>query len=230
MCVCVCVCVCVIFVLSVLYTNIWVFTYIFFPADLGSKRFSCGQIVDEIGNHLLGCGQNNVTTRRHDALCDVLFYALLVDNGNYRKGQRCNTDTCARQGDIFHPDFEQGYATYFDLTVRNTMQPSFLTQSAYNAGNAAAPGEMEKDHRHEANVTSTGSIFHFLVCESLGLWLPHSLEVLKTIARRLSFTRNLAVSQVVSSIHEQLSVKLWLYNAKMIWHRLALDCTNMFSE
>ena len=91
-------------------------------------------------------------------------------------------------------------------------------------------GEREKDSRHEANVTSTGSIFHPLVCESLGLWSPHSLEVVKTIARRLSFKRNLTVSQAVRDIDEQLSVKLWLYNAKMIWHRLALDCTNMFFE
>ena len=72
-----------------------------FPSDLGSKRCSCGQILDKFGAHLLGCGQNNIRTRRHDALCDVLFHALLVDNGNCRKEQRCNTDTCARLGDIF---------------------------------------------------------------------------------------------------------------------------------
>ena len=57
------------------------------------------------------------------------------------------------------------------------MQPSYVTQTAYSAGNAAGAGEREKDQRHEANVASTGSIFHPLVCESLGLWSPHSLEV-----------------------------------------------------
>ena len=89
-------------------------------------------------------------------------------------------------------------------------------------------GKGKKDQHHEANVTSTGSIFHPLVCKSLGMWSPHSLEVLKTIARRLSFKRNLTVSQAVSNIQEQLSVKLWLHNAKTILHRLALDCTDMF--
>ena len=140
-----------------------------FPADLGSKRCSCGQILDKFGDHLLGCGQNNIKTRRQDALCNVLFHALLVDNGNCRKEQRCDNDTCARLGDIFHPDFEQGRATYFDVTVRNTMQPSYVTQTAYSAGNAAAAGEREKDQRHKANVTSTGNIFHPPVCESFGL-------------------------------------------------------------
>ena len=32
-----------------------------FPADLGSKRCSCGQILDKFGDHLLGCGQNTPT-------------------------------------------------------------------------------------------------------------------------------------------------------------------------
>ena len=73
-------------------------------------------------------------------------------------------------------------------------------------------------------------VFSTLLCENLGLWSPHRLEVLKTIARRLSFKRNLTVSQAVRDIHEQLSVKLWLYNAKMIFHRLALDCTDMIFE
>ena len=134
-----------------------------FPADLGSKCCSCGQILDKYGDHLLGCGQNNIRTRRHDALCNVLYHALLVDNGNCRKEQRCNTNTCARPGDIFHPDFEQCRATYFAVTVRNTMQPSYVTQTAYSVGNAAAAGERERDQHHEANVTLTESIFHPLV-------------------------------------------------------------------
>ena len=39
------------------------------------------------------------------------------------------------------------------------------------------PGAGERDK----DVTATGSIFHPLVCKSLGLWSLHSLQVLKTI-------------------------------------------------
>ena len=80
------------------------------------------------------------------------FSRFLVDNGKCRKEQRCKTDTCARPGNIFHPDFEQGHATYFDVTVRNTMQPSYVTQTVFSVGNAAPAGEREKDQCHEANV------------------------------------------------------------------------------
>ena len=106
------------------------------------------------------------------------------------------------------------------------MQPSYVTQTAYSAGNAK---KGKKDQRHEANVTSTGYISTLLCANLLACGQsPHSLEVLKTIARRLSFKRNLTVSLAVSNIHEQLSLKLWLYNVKMILHRLALDCADMF--
>ena len=31
-----------------------------FPSNLGSKRCFCGQILDQFGDHLLGCGHNNL--------------------------------------------------------------------------------------------------------------------------------------------------------------------------
>ena len=50
--------------------------------------------------------------RRHDALCDVIFNVLLVDNVNCRKEQRCNSNNNMRHSNVFHPDFEQGLPTY----------------------------------------------------------------------------------------------------------------------
>ena len=72
-------------------------------------------------------------------------------------------------------------------------------------------------------VSSTGSIFYPVVVESLGLWSPNSLQVLKTIARRTSFDYNATVSQCMCNLLQQLSCKLWLYNARMILARVDLD-------
>ena len=60
----------------------------FFPSIAGFKRCACGQTLDQFGDHLLGCGNNNLRIRRHDALADVLFHALQADNSNCRKEQR----------------------------------------------------------------------------------------------------------------------------------------------
>ena len=93
-----------------------------------------------------------------------------------------------RPGDVFHPDFEQGLPTYFDLTVRNSLQPLYIAQAAQHAGVAKEAGEKEKDCRHEGLVTATGSVFHPLVVESLGLWSPHvQLESHQDDGKKISF-------------------------------------------
>ena len=84
------------------------------PADLGSKRCSCGQILDKFGDHLLGCSQNNIRTRRHDALFDVLFHALLVDNGNCRRNNAATL--------ILVPD----RVIFFILTLNKAMPPILI--------------------------------------------------------------------------------------------------------
>ena len=84
---------------------------------------------------------------------------------------------------------------------------------------------MEKDERHHLNVSSTGSFFHPLVVETLGLWTASSLQVLKIIARRASFKHTVSISQSVCHFHQQLSTRLWCSNAKMILARCSLDGT-----
>ena len=59
--------------------------------------------------------------------------------------------------------------------------------------------------------------------ESLGLWSPNSLQVLKAIARRTSFHNNATGSLCMCNLLQQLSCKLWLYNVRMILARVDLD-------
>ena len=84
----------------------------FFPPPPSSKRCFCGQVLDSYGDHLLGCGEGNWRNRRHNALADVVFEALLSDNANCRREQRLCGDSNARPGDVYHPDFERGRPTY----------------------------------------------------------------------------------------------------------------------
>ena len=108
--------------------------------------------------------------RRHDALCDVIYHALLQDNTGCRKEQRCAGSRLDRPGDVFHPDFVHGKPAYFDVTVRCPLQESLLGRSAVSAGVAAAKGEEDKDAHHDELVQAAGGVFVPLVVESLGLW------------------------------------------------------------
>ena len=69
----------------------------------------------------------------HDALCDVIFHALLQDNSSCKREQNCDFHLDC-PGDVFHPDYLYGKPAYFNVTVRNPLRDSLLSQSAVLAG------------------------------------------------------------------------------------------------
>ena len=193
-----------------------------FPAPPSSVRCPCGTVIDPHGDHVLGCGHGSLRNKRHDALCDVIFNSVLVDNHDCKKEQRCNSHNNARPGDVFHPDFLQGRAAYFDITVMNSLQTSYLLESATQPGAAAAGGDSEKIARYQEEVNAARCDFYPLVVETLGVWSPSSLETLKIIARRTVLTTGTTVSKAIQHLLQQLSFSLWRYNAKLILDRLAI--------
>ena len=121
-----------------------------------------------------------------------------------------------------------GRPGYFDVTVCNTMQSSFISKAAITAGVIAEAAEAEKDQRHEANVGKAGDHFYPLVVETLGLWSPFSLATLKSIAPKVAVIQAFPFSQVLKHLHEQLSIKLWTYNCRMLHSRMLLEVNDVF--
>ena len=74
------------------------------PVFSGSLRCSCGTVIDDFGDHILGCGSGPMRIRRHDVICDVIWHALLQDHSGCKKEQQCGFDL-DHPGDVFHPDF-----------------------------------------------------------------------------------------------------------------------------
>ena len=107
-----------------------------------------------------------------------------MDNEGAQLEQRCGPDTNSRSGDIFHPDFTDGRPGYFDVSMRNIMQPPYITKSAISARAAAMAAEEEKDPRHDSKVNAAEGYFYPIIVESFGLWTPSSLATLKVIASK----------------------------------------------
>ena len=103
------------------------------------------------------------------------------------------------------------------------MLPQFISPAASQPGAAAEAGGKEKDGKHNDDVTKAGSMFYPLVLETLGFWSPHSLKTLKIIAKRAAIYNSITSSQAVCNLHEQLSVTLWKFNARMLLDRLILE-------
>ena len=134
-----------------------------FPPPCRVIRCLCGHVLDEFGDHLLGCGRRALRTKRHNALTDILFHYVLSDNSDCKIEQGCSSTNYKKPGDIFHPDFLDGRSAYFDLTVRNSLFPNIISVAATQPGAAAEAGERYKDGKHNEDVTRAGSTFYPLV-------------------------------------------------------------------
>ena len=108
------------------------------------------------------------------------------------------------------------------------MQPSYVSKAAIKPGAAAEAGEIEKDEKHDRVVTQAGGHFYSLIVETLGHWSPSSLETLNTIASKASSMNSIPFSQTYSNLMEQLSVRLWQYNDKLLYSRLNLDSDDLW--
>ena len=183
-----------------------------------SFSYSCHQLVDRFGDHLIGCGHGPLRIRRHNALCNIIYYALLEDNSEVRREQGVSGESSSRPGDVFHPDFHNGHPTYFDISVRSAVHSGVIVHSAVSPGFAALRGEMEKDARHRELVEASGGVFFPLVVDDFGVWTPSSIKVLRSVARTSTVRNGLSVSTSFRHLVERLCVQLYRYNAKMILH------------
>ena len=75
---------------------------------------------------------------------------------------------------------------------------------------------------------AVGGEFYPLVVETYGFWTPASLQTLKLTFSRVSAVTIYSFSQMQKNLMQQLSIKLWMYNARMIYHRLLVDTVEVF--
>ena len=112
-----------------------------------------------------------------------------------------------------------GHPGYFDVSVRNTLQPAFLIRGALRAGVAADAGLQAKDAHHLEAVEQSGGDFYPLVVETFGVWAAPSLDILHQVAATFS---ELPIHRAFKNLLQQLSVTLWQFNARLLRHRLVL--------
>ena len=66
------------------------------------------RILDPFGDHLLSFGHGPLQIRRHNALCDTIYHALLTENNLVKREQQCFRFDAYRSGDIYHLDCLEG--------------------------------------------------------------------------------------------------------------------------
>ena len=91
---------------------------------------------------------------------------MLLDNPGELHEQRVCGDNQSWTGDLYYPDFCQGYPAFFNVSVCNTLSVSIISQVSVSAGAATAAREAFKDKQHEANVVGRGGQFYSLIVET----------------------------------------------------------------
>ena len=69
---------------------------------------------------------------------------------------------------------------------------------------------------------AAGGQFYHLASETLGYWTPSSLKILKTIASKTTTCNTTSLAQAFENLMQQLSVRLWTFNARMVHSLLQL--------
>ena len=123
-----------------------------------AARCPCGHVMDCFGDHVLGYGHGLLRIIRHNAISEVIWHAMLVDNRDSKREQKCGWESNNRPGDVFHPDFLEGRPPFFDMSVGNSMQPSYVSKAAIKPGAPAEAGKIEKDEKHDKLVTQAGEV------------------------------------------------------------------------
>jgi len=87
---------------------------------------------------------------------------------------------CFRPDDVYHPDFQYSCPAYFDLSVRSTTQPSYISSSSCTRVAAVIKGS----EGYQDVVEEAGCDFIPLLVETFGVWSPSAVRMLKTVSNR----------------------------------------------
>ena len=119
--------------------------------------------------------------------------------------------------------FLLGRPAYFDITIRNSFQPSYVVHSAHCAGAAAVAGEIEKDDRlYGQRGSSRWSLLPSGCLSRTVLGPPIACKILKLLQDDLLFGAVSLLAELFVNLHGRLSLGLWQYNARMVLDRLSL--------
>ena len=137
-------------------------------------RCVCRQTIDEYGDHVLGCGHGQLRIKRHDALCEVAWHTLLMDNRGVIREQWCaqviisDQETCFILISVWA---SQG--TLILVKEARSLQSQFLSKALEYPGQTGDAGEIDKDGKHEEEVNAASFILS-PYCGELGLWITNS--------------------------------------------------------
>ena len=152
-----------------------------------SHQCVCGAHVDESGVHGLSCKKSSARINRHSTLNDIIHKSLI------RAGvPAVKEPTGLLRSDGKRPDgatqipWASGKCLAWDVTVVDTLAPSYATLSSISAGNAAERAANNKVTKYSAILASHE--FTPLAFETMGPINPAGVAFLSTLGKKMFLT------------------------------------------
>ena len=184
--------------------------------DTGLEFLACLAHIERHGDHLLGCGQGLLRICQHDSVVNLLYHTISQYNYVWLEERILGPPDRGQGIYTYHPDFSNRHSAYFDVLVRNKLKIGNPNRPSTDAVASAITGEFEKDSKHAGSVEEVGGRFFPLVTKMVEVWTSSSFLLLCTFAERTTLHNGLSPSVTAHNLMQQISVKLWSYNTKMI--------------
>lgn len=145
----------------------------------------CGSEVNELGTHGLHCKKSAGRRSRHSAINDIIGRAFRT-----AEIPVILEPTGVSRHDGKHPDgltmipWSRGKELLWDVTVRDTLAPSYVRSSASEGGAVAAQAEAQKISKYQ-HLTDR-YIFLPVAFETLGGWGKIALRLVKQIGTKIA--------------------------------------------
>ena len=143
--------------------------------------------MDPLGQHALTCKKNAGRIQRHAWLNDLIFRALIrADIPAVKEPQGLSRNDGKRLDGLTLVPWQSGHCATSDVTVVHTLAASYASQSAVQAGSAAAAASDRKIAKY-SNLSSSHLFFPVAV-ETVGALADDGHRFIREIDRRAALS------------------------------------------
>ena len=169
----------------------------------------CGSSVDCLGTHGLSCKKSGARIQRHNSLNDIIHRALIrAGVPSIKEPPGLLRSDGKRPDGVTQIPWASGRCLVWDVTVVDTLAPSYASLSSLSAGNAAERAAANKVQKYSA--LSPTHDFQPIALETLGPFDPSASLFLSQLGKRL--TAVTGDTRETSFLFQRLSVTVQRFN------------------
>jgi hypothetical protein len=185
---------------------------------------SCGTTINTRGLHVLSCKRNSARSQRHHYINDLIWRAMTRASVPSVKEPHGLTRSDGKRPDgLTLIPWREGRSATWDVTVTDTVAPSYVAISSANAASAAEAAAQRKDSKY-ADIAQT-HLFFPLAFETMGPINAAGHAFISDIGHRITSVTD--DPRETSFLYQRLSIALQRFNSVCLTNSFCSDNTDL---